>query len=38
MEAELGDIEAAKKSYTLAIGLSKNDAERQFLKRQLKAL
>lgn len=38
MEAELGDIEAAKKSYTLAIGLSKNDAERQFLKRQLEAL
>jgi RNA polymerase sigma-70 factor (ECF subfamily) len=38
MEAELGDIAAAKQSYTLAIGLSKNDAERQFLKRQLKGL
>jgi RNA polymerase sigma-70 factor (ECF subfamily) len=38
MEAELGDIAHAKASYTLAIGLSKNDVERQFLKRQLRGL
>jgi len=38
MEAELGDLTAAKESYILAIGLSKNDAEKQFLARQLRGL
>ncbi|HCH32136.1 MAG TPA: RNA polymerase subunit sigma-24 [Oceanospirillaceae bacterium] len=35
MEVGLGQLTAAKQSYDTAIKLSKNDAERQFLKHQL---